>query len=189
MRLSIITPYYNCYEYTMELAKILEPQLTDEIEWIIIDDGCNEKRLDDLKAKVIHLDKNSGGASKPRNVGLDNATGEYIAFIDADDTISNDYIEQVLSKCSEGYDYFHISFLITGIKIIIRDDPPNWNCCVWNTVYKRELIGKERFREDLVLAEDYDFNVRVRKGRHSSIKKIIYYYRNNPEGLTKREKK
>lgn len=189
MRLSIITPYYKCYEYTMELAKILEPQLTEEVEWIIIDDGCNELRLDSLKAKVIHLQENSGGASKPRNIGLDIATGEYIAFIDADDTVSNDYIKEVLDMCNKSFDYFHISFTITGMKIIIKDNPPNWNCCVWNTVYKRELIGDKRFREDLILAEDYNFNERVRKGKHSSIRKILYYYRNNPNSLTKRNKK
>lgn len=62
MRLSIITPYYKTLEETKELAKVLEPQLTDEVEWIIIDDGCNEKEFDTLKAKVIHLPKNSGGA-------------------------------------------------------------------------------------------------------------------------------
>ena len=55
MRLTIITPYYKTYEYTQELAKVLEPQLNDNIEWIIVDDGCNEKRLDSFKAKVIHL--------------------------------------------------------------------------------------------------------------------------------------
>ena len=38
MKLSIITPYYNCLEYTKKLATILEPQLTDEVEWIICDD-------------------------------------------------------------------------------------------------------------------------------------------------------
>ena len=188
MRLSIITPYYNSWEYTEELAKVLTPQLTDEVEWIIIDDGCNETRLDELKAKVIHLEKNSGGASKPRNVGLDNASGEYIAFIDSDDTVAPDYIQHILNKTLLGYDYFYIGFLIEGIKILIKDKPPAWNCCIWNTIYKRSLIGNHRFREDLVLAEDYVFNQEVRHGSHSYINKVLYYYTNNPNSLTKKEK-
>ena len=93
MRLSIITPYYNTLKYTLRLAEILQPQLTKEIEWIIVDDGCNEKALDNLKAKVIHLPNNSGGASRPRNVALDIAKGDYIAFIDSDDIVRHDYIE------------------------------------------------------------------------------------------------
>ena len=74
--LSIITPYYNRLEYIKKLAEVLEPQLDQDVEWIIIDDGCNEKELDTLKATVYHLPTNSGGASVPRNVGLDNAKGE-----------------------------------------------------------------------------------------------------------------
>ena len=192
MQLSIITPYYKCLDYFTVLASILIPQLTNEVEWIIVDDGCNEKELDKYKRdniKVIHLEKNSGGASKPRNVALDIATGKYIAFIDSDDTVSPDYIEEILKKTKEGYDYFYIGFLIEGIRILIKDKPPAWNCCIWNTVYKKSIIGEHRFREDLVLAEDYAFNQEVRKGRHSYINKVLYYYTNNPDSLTKKDNK
>ena len=48
--ISIITPYYKTLPYIQKLAKVLEPQLTDDIEWIIIDDGCHEQELDKLKA-------------------------------------------------------------------------------------------------------------------------------------------
>ena len=49
---------YCGLQMSPKLAEILEPQLTDEVEWIIIDDGCNEKELDKLKARVIHLKEN-----------------------------------------------------------------------------------------------------------------------------------
>ena len=186
--ISIITPYYDSLEYIKKLAEVLQPQLNEEIEWIIIDDGCNEKYLDSLKAKVIHLETNSGGASKPRNVGLDIAKGKYIAFIDSDDLVSDNYIEEITKKAQKDLDYFYLGFLISGNAVIIKDKPPSWNTCVWNTVYKRELIGKERFNESLVLAEDYDFNKRVRKGTYSSIKKVLYYYSFNPNSLTKKRR-
>ena len=51
-----------------------------------------------LKAKVIHLETNSGGAGKPRNVGIENSTGKYIAFIDSDDMITEDYISLIKYK-------------------------------------------------------------------------------------------
>ena len=110
MKLSIITPYYKTLEYTKELAKVLEPQLTPEVEWIIIDDGCHETELDKIKAKVIHLPVPSGNASKPRNVGLENAKGEYIAFIDSDDSVSKDYIQKILEKTKEEWDYCYMSW-------------------------------------------------------------------------------
>lgn len=189
MKLSIITPYYNSLEQIKELAKVLEPQLTKEIEWIIVDDGCNEQELAKLKAKVIHLEQNSGGASKPRNVALDIAIGEYIAFIDSDDLVSKNYIEKILEKTKEEWDYCFISWQQDKYICLIQNEPPNWNCCVWNCIYKRELIRNERFREDLILAEDYDFNKRVRKGKKAHILEVLYYYSNNPNSLTKKERK
>ena len=189
IKLSIIIPYYNALPYIKKLMNMLEPQLTNEIEVIIVDDGCNEYELDKFKAKVIHLENNSGGASVPRNVGLDNARREYVAFIDSDDLVSADYIYQIMNKINnETFDYCYLSWYSDAFKVIIEDNPPDWNCCVWNCVYKRDLIGDERFKPELVIAEDYDFNVRVRKGIHTSITDIIYYYNNTPNSLMKRGK-
>ena len=189
IKLSIIIPYYNALPYIKKLMNMLEPQLTNEIEVIIVDDGCNEYELDKFKAKVIHLENNSGGASVPRNVGLDNDRGEYVAFIDSDDLVSADYIYQIMNKINnETFDYCYLSWYSDAFKVIIEDNPPVWNCCVWNCVYKRDLIGDERFKPELVIAEDYDFNVRVRKGIHTSITDIIYYYNNTPNSLMKRGK-
>ena len=179
--ISIITPYYKSLEYTKRLAKVLEPQLDKDIEWIIIDDGCNETELDKLNAKVIHLEENSGGASKPRNVGLDNAKGDYIVFIDSDDLVSDDYIEIIRAATRKDFDYCYYSWKSDNMTIIINDKPPKWNCCVWNCIYKKETIGNTRFREDLVIAEDYVFNQEVRKGKSRAISKVIYFYNTKNE--------
>ena len=69
--------------YTKILANTLVPQLTDEVEWIIVDDGSHEYELDKLPAKVIHLENNSGSAAHPRNIGIEVAIGEFITFIDS----------------------------------------------------------------------------------------------------------
>lgn len=187
MILSIITPYYNCLEYTKKLATALESQLTNEVEWIIIDDGCNEIELDNFKAKVIHLEKNSGGGSVPRNVGLDNASGKYIAFIDADDMIKPDYIITILNKIKkEDFDYCYIGWESPHFKILIENEPPDWNVCIWNCIYKKDLIGDKRFNPDIIIGEDWDFNNRVKKGKKAIIKKILYYYNDAPNSLMKR---
>lgn len=131
VKLTLITPYYKTLNETKELANILEPQLTDEVEWIIIDDGCNETELDNLPAKVIHLENNSGNASIPRNIGLDNAEGAYIGFIDSDDMISQRYIEVLLNKINEEtFDYCLFSWKYKQNDlgaVIITDQPPAWN--------------------------------------------------------------
>ena len=177
MLLTIITPYYNTLDYTLELSKKLIPQLTNEVEWIIIDDGCNEKELDNLGVKVIHLSENSGNASVPRNIGIDNAQGKYITFIDSDDMVSDDYIELILNKIKEkDFDYCFLSWKAHESEYVITDNPPEWNTCVWNCVYKKEIIGDTRFDPKCNLGEDTKFNKEVRKGIKENIVDIIYYY-------------
>lgn len=181
IKLSIITPYYKQFDYIKELAKVLEPQLNNRVEWIIIDDGCNETRLDNFKAKVIHLDENSGGASVPRNFGLDNAKGKKIAFIDSDDLVSGNYIRKILEKIDMStFDYCYMNWKHIGKTndiVIIDDEPMFWNTCVWNCIYDRKLIGNIRFDPKLKTHEDEEFNKIVRKGKKEHIREIMYYYR------------
>ena len=185
IKLSIITPYYNTLKYIKELAQVLEPQLIDETEWIIIDDGCNEKELDLLKAKVIHLEKNSGGASKPRNKGLEIASGEYIAFIDSDDMIAKDYINTIIKSLKT--DIVFISWRSNKHNVIMNNRPPRWNCSVWSRIYKREIIKNIKFDEDLKIAEDWKFNKEIKYETYTSIKKQIYFYNCDRKGSLTRD--
>lgn len=185
MDLSIIIPTYNRNEYIVKLLDKLHNQMKDNVEVIVVDDH-SDMPLEKSWFKYIYLDENSGGASIPRNVGLDIAKGDYIAFIDADDMISDDYIETILEKTKEDWDFCYISWQGKSNKVIIRDTAPIWNCCVWNCVYKRDLIGDKRFDPKLKMAEDYDFNRKVRNGKKANLTKILYYYNEDtPNSLTK----
>lgn len=185
MRLSIIIPYYNTYEYTTKLLQNLTSQLRDNMEILIIDDGCVELRLDEYKSdnvKIWHTTENSGNASRPRNIGLDYAKGEYIAFIDSDDNVSDDYIEQILKAMEKNTDIIYLSWEYPGYQAIMKTKPKDWNCSVWCRVYKKSLIGNVRFREDLRIAEDCNFNIRLHPKTSCCIEKIIYFYNSGREG-------
>lgn len=183
--LSIIIPTYNRNEYIVKLLDKLHNQMKDNVEVIVVDDH-SDIPLEKSWFNYIYLDNNSGGASIPRNVGLEFAKGKYIAFIDADDMVSDDYIETILEKTKEDWDFCYISWQGKSNKVIIRDTAPAWNCCVWNSVYKRDLIGDKRFDPKLKMAEDYDFNRKVRNGKKANITKILYYYNEDtPNSLTK----
>ena len=183
--LSIIIPTYNRNEYIVKLLDKLHSQMKNNVEVIVVDDH-SDIPLEKNWFKYIYLDENSGGASIPRNVGLDNAKGRYICFVDADDMVSDDYIETILEKIKEDWDFCYISWQGKSNKVIIKDTAPAWNCCVWNSVYKRDLIGDKRFDPKLKMAEDYDFNRKVRNGKKANITKILYYYNEDtPNSLTK----
>lgn len=183
--LSIIIPTYNRNEYIVKLLDKLQSQIQNNVEVIVVDDH-SDIPLKNSWFKYIYLDENSGGASIPRNKGLDIAKGEYIAFIDSDDLVSDDYIETILEKTKEDWDFCYISWQGKSNKVIIKDTAPSWNCCVWNSVYKKDLIGDKRFDPKLKMAEDYDFNRKVRNGKKANITKILYYYNEDtPNSLTK----
>lgn len=185
MLLSIIIPTYNRNEKVDRILKELSRQITNEVEVIVVDDCSKIPYKTPFNwVKVINLKENSGGASVPRNIGLDNATGKYIAFIDSDDMIKYNYISKILEKTKEEWDYCYISWESKRSTIIIRDNPPKWNCCVWNCIYKRELIGDVRFDPKLKIAEDYNFNAQVRKGKKANITDVLYYYEeDSPDSL------
>ena len=186
MKLSIITPYYNVLNYIKELVSVLEPQLNDKVEWIIIDDGCHEKELDNINAIVIHLPYNNGCAGIPRNYGLDIAKGDYITFIDADDLVSSNFISKILNKINtSSFDYCLLNWkkANNSFMVDVTNGRPEWNCSVWGIVYKKDNIKNIRFN-DKRFAEDYDFNQQALKGTEEKITdEYLYIYNDNPNGI------
>lgn len=91
MKVSFILPVYKVERYLDECVESIVAQTYRDIEVILVDDGspdncpslCEQWANKDQRVKVIH--KVNGGLSDARNVGLDNATGDYIIFVDSDD--------------------------------------------------------------------------------------------------------
>lgn len=196
MKLSIIIPCYNAEPYIFELLDCLKPQITQDVEVIVIDDG-SKKPLDVSAYPFVRFQRGENeGASAARNAGLDMATGEYIAFIDADDLVSDKYIQTILNKAkTEKFDYCYLSWKAFGgwqqeVKLNnIEDKFPPFNLCVWNRVYKRSMIGDVRFNENKLVAEDAQFirEVQEEGKKKAFISDFMYFYRSNsPDSLTKR---
>ena len=104
VKVSVIVPVYNPGPYIEPCVRsILEQSLgVDEVEGILVDDGSTDEtpaRLDAFAAqhpnlRVIHQE-NSGWPGKPRNVGIDAARGEYLFFLDNDDTLAPEAMERM----------------------------------------------------------------------------------------------
>jgi len=181
MKLSIIIPYYNVRTYTDELLDKLAPQITDDIEVILIDDGSIEPYTTKYTwCKVYRQD--NGGVSKARNAGIEKSTGEYIAFIDADDLVSEDYIRLILNEIP--FDYLDMSWMSFGGERFykklnsVRDKLDNPSAST--RAFNRAFIGDHRFNENKDAAEDEDFTRHVFYGREANRKVItdfVYFYR------------
>lgn len=96
---SIIVPVYNVKSYVGECVESLCRQTYTNLEILLVDDGstdgsgevCDEYAGRDERIRVIH--QANRGLSGARNMGLDDARGEYIAFVDSDDLVSPNYVE------------------------------------------------------------------------------------------------
>ena len=107
MKLSIIIPVYRTQD-TLErcLESILQQSFTD-YEMILVDDGsddgspqlCDEYARKDARIRVIH--KENGGLSDARNAGIRKARGEYITFVDSDDTMVDNTLENLIQEDSQ----------------------------------------------------------------------------------------
>ncbi len=180
--ISIIVPCYNVEHYLPCCIESIINQTYDNLEIILVDDGspdkcgliCDEYARIDKRITVIH--KENGGVSEARNVALDVAKGEYIACVDGDDSIYEDYIETMYNLikshncqialsnfvfdydgiCSrEEKDEYHIK-LMTPAEAVDNlfyqkyfDDYP------WCKLYKRSLFDGLRYPKGIIFEDTY----------------------------------
>ena len=102
MLVSVIVPVYKAEKWLHRCVDSILAQTMTDFELLLIDDGspdksgeiCDEYAAKDNHIRVFH--KENGGGSSVRNLGLDNAQGEWISFIDADDWVEKDYCLECL---------------------------------------------------------------------------------------------
>ena len=206
-QISVIVPVYNTEKYLHCCIDSILAQTFTDFELLLIDDGskdnsgkiCDGYAIKDSRVRVFH--KENGGVSSARNIGLDNAKGKWITFVDSDDFIDSTMLETlyfsiddndlVLSygkilgeieeeKYSRGLvTALNFSELFTKYNMHKRTSP-------WGKLYKS---GEIRFCEGMHIGEDalflYKNMIRAQKILISDYKG--YYYRAEVEGsLTKK---
>lgn len=208
---SIIVPVYNVENYIARCLDSIISQTYRNIEVVLVDDGTKdnsigivERYLSDCRIKIVH--RENGGLSAARNLGLDCATGEFVCFIDSDDSIQSRMIEVLLNvinltgvdfaRCDlrhihhddevtdvGDFDKSKISILSYPIKDFVRRG--FWPS-VCHTLFRRSVIGDLRFKEGVV-HEDLDFTyrflLRVQSGVH--IPWIGYNYFHTSNSITR----
>ena len=123
--ISIIVPIYRCEAFLRRCIESIIAQTYKNIEIILVDDGsddhsgsiCDEYSKLDERIKVVH--KNNGGLSSARNVGLREATGEYVGFVDGDDYIEPYMYEQMIYYFDSDVDFVTWDVCLLHIAILI----------------------------------------------------------------------
>lgn len=204
--ISIIVPAYNAEKTITRCIKSILEQSARDFELLLIDDGstdntgeiCDRFAEIDNRVKVFH--KTNGGVSSARNLGLENADGEWITFVDSDDWIVPEALNIDCSRLEEDliiFPYYVISngrqrlntmtcCILKGSDQLIPFYNRYLSCSIlktpWSKLFKKSKLKDLRFNESIRLGEDTLFMLDYLKNIHSCriLDKPLYVY-NEPD--------
>lgn len=209
VKVSVIVPIYNCEKYLDRCMNSILNQTYDQFELILINDGSTDNSLNILKKykrmdnRIIIIDNKNNGVSKTRNIGIDISKGEYISFIDADDFIDGDMLEDMVTliedecadivmtgiildielnnKVNTKIQSFDEDVVIgkkeIAVNVLKRLNGTYINSPV-NKLYKKEIIINNNIymNENIDLGEDLIFNLNYLSNCKKAIFKEKAYY-------------
>lgn len=213
MRISIIIPIYNANKYINNLITALKKQTFKDFEALFIDNCSTDHpetsftSINDSRFKLLRI--NEKGVSKARNFGIEQAKGDLLTFVDADDLITPDYltnlfeeyektnfeliISDFLVKTSVGEEYgrFNIKGSLTGktniidtfiLPIINKKSKVIFPFAVWSKLFKTSIAKTIKFEDDIQIGEDTLFMLDYisKINNISFITKPSYIYIVNP---------
>ena len=216
-KISVVVPVYNVEKYIDKCIMSLINQTYKNIEIILVDDEstdksgtiCDEYAKKYKNVKCVH--KKNGGLSDARNNGIENATGEYISFVDSDDFVSNDFIEFMYSNLKKngclisacGFCHYYDDGTIKKINFenveskFSKIDSQKYlnimgyfNASACNKLFKKELFNDIKFPKGKTSEDLYIIYKLLDKANgiyYSS--KIKYFYRQRNGSITKNIKK
>lgn len=208
---SVIVPVYNVEKYLREALDSVCKQTYRNWELILVDDGstdrsgviCDEYAEQDSRIRVFHTINR--GVSCARNLGIENASGHWISFMDSDDYLHENCLEKLVDH-SKDMDMvvYSTQNVPTGKLAILSEKVEIYSSLkdtqteldrfrsyfyssVWNKIYLREKVTM-RFNPDLSLGEDWWFNAEYMQDCHGIcvLPDILNYHRVSTENsLTK----
>lgn len=179
--ISVIVPVYNTEKYLRRCIDSVLAQTYADFELLLIDDGskdksgeiCDEYAQKDARVRVFH--KENGGVSSARNLGLDNARGEWVAFVDSDDYIEENYLKSFEGNldadlvvgnmiiCEAGKSPSDIdAHIVPGkycpIQSVLKGNlTKTVFCAPWGKLFRNDGIRDLRFDVGMTICEDTKF--------------------------------
>ncbi|MFF9867767.1 CDP-glycerol glycerophosphotransferase family protein [Streptomyces sp. NPDC013953] len=213
-RFSVIVPAYHVQAYLHACLESVLSQSCDDLELIAVDDcspdGCgaiiDEFAARDRRVIAVHLPENTG-LGPARNAGLAHATGDYLVFLDGDDTLAPGSLRAVADRLKETGDpdvlvYDHVRTYPTGEVVpnefraqlaesgpapfVLADRPGLLKVLmvVWNKAYKREFVAREGFTFPPGFYEDtpWTYPALMAAGSIATLDRVCVHYRQRRTG-------
>lgn len=208
-RLSIIIPVYNNEKYLRPTLQSVLAQTYPDFEVLVVDDGstdgslaiCQEFAQKDDRLRVIH--KENGGVSSARNRGIEEAAGQYIAFVDGDDCIDPEmYTTMITILQDTGADLVDCRVIketqymplpyeqgdveVSGHPLEYLSKKGYFIDSSLNKVYRRDFIGHTRFDENISYSEDKLFVTELifKAKKMALVSNVFYHYIQHGDSLS-----
>ena len=209
MSVSIIVPVYKVEEYLRRCVDSLLSQTYDDLEIILVDDGspdgcpaiCDEYKEKDDRIKVVH--QKNGGASAARNSALEAACGEWVTFVDSDDSITPEWFAHAVALMTDDVDLVRLAPIgclnwpHEPTSVLRGQDAVRWAWrmfseygYLWLCFVRRTCIGNVRFRLDVPPKEDMLFLLEVTPALRSVVQGDFagYNYRPVEESASRKKR-
>lgn len=220
VKVSIIIPFHNVLGYLRTSIECAMKQTLTDIEIICVNDNSDDASAEivkelmenDDRIKLINLPERKG-QGYARNLGMSEAQGEYIGFIDADDWVNDTMFEKLYNRAKECnsdismcktimfdeqaqkeiYDGYYLLEKLEDFKdktfnaFDVRENLLNINVAIWNKIYRREfLTGSDiKFPEGYIFEDlPFFFETYLNAENISIVDETLYYYRINRDGST-----
>lgn len=182
VKISVIVPVYNTEKYLNRCVDSILAQTFTDFELILVDDGstdgsgkmCDDYAGKDNRVKVFH--KQNGGVASAKNLGIDNAIGEYINFIDSDDFVDENYLE-VMYNANEECD-----MVIAGVKYISSDNLKEYAKLDYKSDYRIIKADYKQYIYDLLDKRALNYHVAKLYRRKRIYENKIYFTDFNKTG-------
>ena len=180
MRFSIIIPIHNAEQRVGAILADIKAQTFTDYEILAVCDACednSETVAERYGARVFRTDAQNAAAA--RNVGLNQAVGEFVLFADDDDRwlhpFALEQIDRELSAMKDVPDMIQCSFVFGGKGVTVVGNQRIWPN-VWSKIWKRSAIGSTRFRLADFPADDLGFvNQMLTKGISVDFLPLLWY--------------
>ena len=198
-KVSVVLPVFNGEQFVSSAIRSVISQTHNNWELLIIDDGstdtsasiCDSFSAEDARILVFH--QNNGGVNSARAKGIDAASGDYISFLDADDTLPPDALEHMLDAFSEAADIVCCGkkdCFYTKEEYIIALWKGEVKLALWSKLFRTALFKGVDYSLDrrLVMGEDLLLNAMIAleiKGARSILNECYLVNHNNDSSVTK----
>lgn len=201
--ISVIVPIYNAELYLLDCIQSIIRQSFTDWELILVDDGSKDNSLDICKgfakkdSRICVLHQENSGVTAARRLGVEYSRGDFLCFVDSDDTMDKNALEVMVAKMTDDVDivttWETVEQKISGTEYVNRLLQKTTNLALWGKLYRKDLVIRSHALDiprEINIGEDHLGNIRMslQARKVFCLPAAVYVYRDNQTSVWRTRK-